>query len=247
MAQNDGNYDVPGGDAAPIIPAPTRSRRNLANRARAAERSVLGVPRSPVPPRAAKPPLTTIPANYPRRRRGDTLPAVRNTVVRVPEGPPPRPPAEVPAAETSSSHLPVVRTFAAGCFLMLICLLQGVPTRTGPDGPPTVAPERSAALPPAPHEIPKHEMSEADTLAARQQIAGAALTSALDDLDDAVESFPQQSPEQLLRRVSQPGQDCMLLWNKNYPSILFGRMPISENSLATSLEGCARAIRQLPH
>jgi hypothetical protein len=38
----------------------------------------------------------------------------------------------------------------------------------------------------------------------------------------------------------------MLVWNGDYPSLEFGKMPIPPNSLATTLEGCAEAVKQLP-
>jgi hypothetical protein len=73
----------------------------------------------------------------------------------------------------------------------------------------------------------------------------AALTTALDDLDSAIERRTE-SPEELLKTVSRPGENCALAWTSRLPSLVFGKKPIGPNSLAAELEGCAQAIARLP-
>jgi hypothetical protein len=73
----------------------------------------------------------------------------------------------------------------------------------------------------------------------------AELMTALDRLNEAVASVPDQSPEQTLHRVSAPGHGCRLIWNGRTPSILFGRSPILPDSIATTLADCADAVYRL--
>lgn len=72
-----------------------------------------------------------------------------------------------------------------------------------------------------------------------------AMTTALDDLNSALEGIPGRSPEQLLREVSGRGGDCRMVWTNNLPSLVFGEKPIGPNSLASTMEGCAKAVSRL--
>jgi hypothetical protein len=73
----------------------------------------------------------------------------------------------------------------------------------------------------------------------------AALTTALDDLGAALDAAAEGSQEEILRKVSTPGQDCRMVWAKDSPSLVFGRYPIRANSLAHTLEACAQAILRM--
>jgi hypothetical protein len=73
----------------------------------------------------------------------------------------------------------------------------------------------------------------------------AVLITALDRLNEAVASVPEQSAEQILRKVSAPGHGCQLVWYGRTPSILFGRPPIRANSIAATLADCAEAVSRL--
>lgn len=73
----------------------------------------------------------------------------------------------------------------------------------------------------------------------------AALTTALDHLSTAIDGAAEGSPEEILRKASTPGQDCTMVWVNNSPSLVFGRYPIRENSLAHTLEACAQAVLRL--
>jgi hypothetical protein len=73
----------------------------------------------------------------------------------------------------------------------------------------------------------------------------AALSEALDRLNAAVASAPAQTTEQILRRASASGNGCLLIWNGNVPSLVFGMKPIRPNSLAHVLSDCADAVSRL--
>lgn len=73
----------------------------------------------------------------------------------------------------------------------------------------------------------------------------AALTTALDHLNTALEEMPGRSPEQILRTVSSRKQDCMLAWTSNLPSLIFGGEPLRPNSLAYTLENCAESVSRM--
>lgn len=72
-----------------------------------------------------------------------------------------------------------------------------------------------------------------------------ALTTALDDLNTALEGIPGRSPEEILHGLSVPGQGCMIAWTNHLPSLLYGKEPIGPNSLAYTVEGCAKAVSRL--
>jgi hypothetical protein len=73
----------------------------------------------------------------------------------------------------------------------------------------------------------------------------AALTTALDRLNGALETVPGHSPEDVLRKISRKGQGCLMIWTSNVPSLVFGHEPRRSNSLAWALEDCAEAVSRL--
>jgi hypothetical protein len=73
----------------------------------------------------------------------------------------------------------------------------------------------------------------------------AALTTALDRLNDSLTAVPGQSPEYALRKVSLPGGGCMVVWTGDVPAVLFGQEPLHPNSLAQTLAKCAEAVARL--
>lgn len=73
----------------------------------------------------------------------------------------------------------------------------------------------------------------------------AALTTALDRLNRALETVPGRAPEQVLRTLAANGESCALVWTNDLPSVLFGKKPLPPNSLATTLEECAEAVAGL--
>jgi hypothetical protein len=73
----------------------------------------------------------------------------------------------------------------------------------------------------------------------------AALTTALDRLNRALETVPGRSPEQVLRKLAADGEGCSLVWTNDLPSIVFGMKPAPPNSLAMTLEECAESVAGL--
>ncbi len=235
MAENDRNRSVLGTDKAPVTPAPTRSLTNLANRTPGAERLSIEAARSGIPQPAAKPP-PDVSVLHERRRIGDAAPVV----IALPEPSARVNTEEVREAAPSPHRRRNLRKTAAECLLALICVLTGMVPWNRVDRA-VVAPPQRVAAPPGGQEI-----SPAEPVRRLPDDAGAAFTTALDDLANAVEDRPQQSAEEMLKTVSRSGRDCMLVWNGDYPSLVFGKMPIPPNSLTTTLEGCAQAVKQLP-
>jgi hypothetical protein len=78
---------------------------------------------------------------------------------------------------------------------------------------------------------------------------GAALIASLDRLNAALNQFSDRSPEQVLKAVSNPKEHCMLLWNGNVPSVLFGSPGLPHDpapgSIAYLLNQCAEAVSNL--
>jgi hypothetical protein len=233
MADNERSYQENTGENIPVTGAPTRSQTNLASRAPGPERRSIEQTHS-FPQPAAKPP-PDVTAVSERRRITDAAPAV----VEYPE-----PPTWVNAEVCEATHEPArrrsLRKIGAECLIVLICVLTGILARSRL-GHPVMSPTHdSAARPGGPRTSP------VEPLRGLPDDAGEAFTTALNDLDDAMEEFPQQSPERLLEKASVPGHDCLLLWHGDYASVVFGKMPSPPNSLAAGLEGCARAVKQLP-
>jgi hypothetical protein len=72
----------------------------------------------------------------------------------------------------------------------------------------------------------------------------AALTTALAHLSTALDGAGG-NPEAVLRKVSKPGQKCMMVWANDSVSLVFGGNPIPQNSLAHGLEDCAEAVSRV--
>jgi hypothetical protein len=73
----------------------------------------------------------------------------------------------------------------------------------------------------------------------------AALSTAIDRLNDALATVPGRSAEEALRQVSGAGQGCMVVWNSDLPSVLYGRDTQRQNALANTLADCASAVSRL--
>ena len=233
MANDDRSRAESNWGKVPVTPAPTRSQTNLASRAAGSELRSVEEGRRGIPLSAAKPPPGVSPAKQGRRIGDAGLAAVELREPGASQRPTASADTEVPEGASDAARPPNFLKIAAECLLVLICIMTGIvtPNRVGEA---IVAPSHPAAAPPATREIKLPDD------------AGAAFRTAIDDLDGAVADIPEQSPEQILRTVSGPGHDCLLLWNGDYPSVIFGRAPVRPNSLAANLEGCAQAIKQLP-
>ena len=75
----------------------------------------------------------------------------------------------------------------------------------------------------------------------------AALNTGIDQLNTAVASVGDRSPEESLRLASRPGHSCRLVWTDRLPSVVFGMEPIRQNSLAHTLADCAREVSKVPN
>ncbi len=224
MAANEGNREPISTQRLPVTAAPTRSRTNQASEAPA---------RPPNPPPAAKVPPGDSVARLLR------LIDAASAVVEAPEPPQRvRPDNTQNAPDHATRWKP--RKFAAHCLLVLTCIIIGMVGQQQFDSAIVLPLASPAVLPPPPETKPLQQYPglPADP--------GAALTTALDDLDHALFDFPGKTPEQLLKSVSRPGEDCVLAWSGHFPSLVFGKQPIRYNSLSATLEGCARAVERLP-
>ena len=216
----------------PVTSAPTHSKINLASRAPRPDRGSAAEAGPGIPQASAKPPPEASVFKE-RRRMSDAGPAVAELLEA-----PAWAEAGLRAAAAEAGGRRRIGQTAAWLLFVLVCIPTGV-TRKKLD--------RAIVAPPHPAAVPRDRVAGLpEIVPGLPDDAGGALTAALDDLDSAVEGFPQQSPEQILRMVSGPGRDCRLLWKGHYPSIVFGMAPIRPNSLAANLEGCARAVKQLP-
>ena len=72
---------------------------------------------------------------------------------------------------------------------------------------------------------------------------GAALTSAMTQLDIVLSSFPGRKPEDILREASKRDHSCRMQWNDGNPSLLFGGG--ASNSLTSTITQCAEAVKRL--
>jgi hypothetical protein len=72
----------------------------------------------------------------------------------------------------------------------------------------------------------------------------AALSMALAELSQALDRA-RGNPEEVLRKVSKPGQKCTMVWANDSVSLVFGGDPIRANSLAHQLEDCAEAVSRV--
>ena len=215
----------------PETPAPTRSQTNLASRPPNIEKQSVDEASRGIPQSAAKPPPD---AFVLKDRRGGEAGLVAEETAESSAWME----TVAPEAAAEPATLSNLRKIGAECLLMAICFLTG-----------SVTQNRHARAVPLPHRaatpVARPEISRGETARGLPDDAGAAFTNAIEDLDSAVGDFPQQSPQEILKTVSSSGRDCRLLWNGDYPSVLFGRTPIGTNSLAANLEGCAQAVRHL--
>jgi hypothetical protein len=72
---------------------------------------------------------------------------------------------------------------------------------------------------------------------------GAALSSAMTQLDIVLSSFPGREPEDVLREASERDHSCRMQWNDGNPSLLFGGGV--SNSLSSTITQCAEAVKRL--
>lgn len=231
MVDDDGREENNPGNI-PVTPAPGRSQANLASRAPGPERGIAAETGSATPQAAAKPPPDDSVFKE-RRRISDAAPTVADFQESSAWADP-----GVREAAPASGGRRNIRATAARCLLVLFPILTGVTRQKGLDHA-IVAPPRPAAVSGGP------AVTAAEPVSGLPNDPGAALTTALDDLDSAVQGVPQHSPEEILRMVSRPGRDCRLIWKGHFPSIVFGTTPIRPNSLAENLEGCAQAVKQM--
>ncbi len=232
MAEVDKHPGSTSAAKVPVIPAPTRSRANLANQApglgtQAAGHQTIFDPLPPRPqdegeaPWSAKPP-PGLPEQG--RRRGDAawIPIDFSDEDTAACGPLPKQRSRWRGVE-----------IAGRIVLALVCALTGPVVRQANEK--EVRGSAVIAEPTAP--VVQRTELPADP--------DAALTTALDHLNSALEAFPERSPEQILHQVSTPREDCMLAWTNNLPSVIYGREPIGPNSLAYTLEDCAKAVSRM--
>lgn len=236
----------------PTTAAPTRSQVNRENKAPAAG------PAAKPPPKAAKPPPVAAPqAPQPAqtsggesspygRRRGDgpEIPA------KSPAGSPSSkegecgdasgPEAQPPRKPQHSWHISAV---AAQILLALICVTTESAFNERSDESDA---NISLQTQPQPRTGPQPQVLSAPSA---QNVVGLtaeeALTTALDDLNSALETQPDRSPEELLEQVSTSDHKCMLAWHDHVPSLVFGKEPVETDSLANTLHACADAVRRL--
>jgi hypothetical protein len=112
------------------------------------------------------------------------------------------------------------------------------------DAPIMVAPQKLAPVLPAPPALQPLErgVNSPDKLS---PAPAAVFSAALNSIDDAVDKFPDRSPEELLRAASLQKDGCMLQWNDRRPSLLFGSTKPGPNAIASSLFHCAEVISSL--
>jgi hypothetical protein len=72
-----------------------------------------------------------------------------------------------------------------------------------------------------------------------------ALTMALAHFSTALEVAGGENPEEVLRKVSKPGQTCAMVWTNDSLSLVFGGGPTRPNALAHQLEDCAEAVSRV--
>jgi hypothetical protein len=212
-----------GGAGVPVIAAPTRSRTNLANQSPGLITQAAGHEATRRQGEAG----TATPEEG--RRRSD-LRSVVDNLSRVPHEAGSRR-AGLPEEEVRKQRNRWRSAAIAGIALALTLVLSLPGLRIKPETttwrprpPPAPVVSRQIELPVDPD---------------------AALITALDHLNAALEGFPARSPEQILRQVSGNGQNCMLVWTNDVPSLVYGREPLGPNSLAYTLEDCAEAVSRM--
>jgi len=227
MAENGGNRGQISTARLPVTAAPTRSQSNLACGTPGVRKLSVEDTQS-----AGRPPSGESVARLLQ------LINAASAAVEIPETPRhvrPDITEEAPKQRTRRK----LRSFAAQFLLVVTCVIAGMVVQQAFDTALVLPPTSPAVIPPPPETKSEESRALPDD-------PGTALTTAIDDLDHALFDFPGKTPEQLLKSVSRPGQDCTLVWSGHYPSLVFGRQPISPNSLTGILEGCARAVKHLP-
>ena len=230
-ARNSGEFTTE--QTMPVTPAPTRSQTNLASRALGVEKPLSETLCRGTPQAAAKPP-PEVPENF-RRRSADAGAVRSESPEEVNSGQPEG--REDFAREAKRRNLSPI---AARALLAIICIMTGMFVPVGRHRARNTSTSQSPVLTvPAPIAVSE----QAQYAVGLPREPEAALTTALDDLDKAVRDRTE-SPEQILKIVSRPGQDCTLAWTGHYPSLVFGKKG-GPNSIAVTLEGCAQAVFRL--
>lgn len=235
--------------AVPGTAAPTRSQVNRESKAPQggwAAKPPAGPPARRIARPPPKEPSRIAPdrgAEFGRRRADQRRTPVPSPEVR----PPGREGREAGSGPESDSaggaqHSWRIPAMAAQVALALICVATAPSVHERRD-------ESNANIPlqaqPRPQARPSQILSPLPAQTAEAISADEALTTALDDLDTALEAQPGRSPEELLRQVSTPDHDCMLAWHDHVPSLVFGKEPIGSNSLASTIQACANAVHHL--
>lgn len=238
-----------GKGAAPGTAAPTRSQVNQESKAPRAGWAAKPPPGAPAR-RIARPPpeepsrlASNRRAEAGRRRADQRRTPVQSSEVRpfAREGREARPGPESDSAG-GPQHSWRIPAMAAQVALALICAATAPSVHERRD-------ESNANIAlqsqPRPQARPPQNLSVPSPQTVTTISADEALTTALDDLDTALEAQPGRSPEELLRQVSTPDHDCMLAWHDHVPSLVFGKEPIGSNSLASTIQACANAVHRL--
>jgi hypothetical protein len=194
---------------------------------------LIGAPDTAVSRRSHSTPTPSQPEGSPQRRRGDAgaMPANRSPRARA-----------VVAGPIRKEPNPwrVVASVTGMIAVALLCALLWPAARNAmEDTTPAAAaiPNPSASVKPETRGGKERVELPAD--------AGVALTMALDHLDAALVRASGKSPQELLHKISLPGQNCPMVWANDSPSLVFGGAPIRPNSLAHILEDCAEAVSRV--
>ena len=242
MAEADNSPGSTDGAGIPLIPAPTRSRTNLANKApglstQATGHEALG----PQSEALEEPAVTLEPAAQEQGRRSSDAASLPVNLSRADEE---KDDQRELAIEDELPKRPNSRhgiATAGGIALAFVCGMCLPAPRTVRETatPDSLAPIQTVtrpAVPPTP--VPRRIELPADP--------EAALTTALDHLNAELEALPAGlSPGQILRQVSADVHGCMLTWTNDIPSVVYGREPLGPNSLAYILEDCAEAVSRM--
>jgi hypothetical protein len=249
MADADNSPGSTGEAGVPVIPAPTRSRANLANQSpglntQTASHEAL----RPLSEAALEEPTVPLEPVTPEqgRRTGDAA----SLPVNLPPADEETDDQRVPAIEedlpkrANSRHGIATAGGIALAFVCGMCLPtpRMVLETATPDSLALIQAETRRVMPAAPvvtwRAPPRRIELPADP--------EAALTTALEHLNTALGALPAgSSPEQILRQVSADVQGCLLTWTNDIPSVVYGRELLSPNSLAYTLEDCAEAVSRM--
>jgi hypothetical protein len=232
MAENGRQNGEVNRQKMPVTPAPSRSQTNLESRAPGIEKRPLEISGRGTPQAAAKPPPAEVEKAGRRSTDAAGIPGEVRDASR--SG---KPEAREDFRKDGRRWSPA--SAAAQVLLAAVCIITGM----------FAQPRNRMVRSVSPSQVPA---VKATTVASEQNPysagfpgdPGRAFSTALDDLDNAVVQRPE-SPEEILRTVSRTGEDCSLAWIDRFPSLVFGKKT-GPNSIALTLEGCARAISRLP-